>query len=277
MAIIAAARPGAGVARNIWYLGDAPRARLTAAQLVPALSGLAKRVTGLVGPSYLGRIQAAEWKRLTDLFAEAFKGLWPANLRGVHVDVEALRDLALGGVTIYAVPRKTIAAKLLNAETSAARRTILGRRLETIAHDCDAALDTVTAPDLRETVVFSRKAIAAIHGGHPEAAQALLSAALEGLTWICFGENGRTKDTSRKVTTPADLDEWNLREFMVFAPIWSGAYQTYRPIWGDALIPRTFARNATAHRVTRRQYNRPNTAQVLLLVTAFCVYINEDS
>lgn len=254
---------------------------------------IARRLGASIEPVVASMVEAnPAWGQLTQLYSELLKGWapkiftlprdWfssflPANLRGLGVEVAQLHMLALEGITVYQVPRSSIAARLLSAPDQADRRAILGRRLDDIARDCAAVLDTITDPDVRETVVFTRKAIAAILAGHPEAAQALLSAALEGLTWIRFGEHGRKKYTSQRETAVDDLDGWNLRELMVLGPVWSGAYQVYRAKDDGAMIPHTYARHASVHRVSRRQYNRRNTAQVLLLVTAFCAYINDTS
>lgn len=207
-----------------------------------------------------------------DFWERAF----PPNLRGLDdLSIDALQALAADAITVYYAPRPAIAARLLRAETTVQRRQILGRDLERIATDCNTALDDFTAPELAETVSFTRKAIAAIHDGHPETAQALLCSALDGALWTVYGRQGRIIYTSHnpKVTTIADLEEWDLRTFMVMAPIWH-SYEHFDPASTSGLIPRTFARNATAHRVSRRQYNRRNTAQVLLLVTAFCAYVD---
>ncbi|MGF0118777.1 hypothetical protein ACQFYA_20990 [Promicromonospora sp. Marseille-Q5078] len=197
---------------------------------------------------------------------------FPRNLWGLTIRREAMEALVKDGITVYAVPRTEIARALLEAPDTAARRAILGRRLPQIVDDCDDALDGFVAPELRETVLFIRRAIDAIRDGHTAPAQALLTTALEGLTWETYGRHGRNQYTSAKVTDEERLS-WGVRATLVMGPI-SRCYEHFDPGTDAALIPRPFGRHRSAHRVSRMQYSKRNTAQVLLLVTAFCAYID---
>lgn len=56
-------------------------------------------------------------------------------------------------------------------------------------------------------------------------------------------------------------------------------WQTYQQFWvdeGDA-VPTTFSRNATAHTVSRRQFNRRNTVQALVFATSLLYFLDEQA
>lgn len=52
------------------------------------------------------------------------------------------------------------------------------------------------------------------------------------------------------------------------------AYQQFDPANGDK-IPGTFSRHATAHTVSKRQYNRRNAVQALLFACSLIFRFNE--
>lgn len=89
-----------------------------------------------------------------------------------------------------------------------------------------------------------------------------------------FTRQEYVKFTSHKKTSAADVDEWGIRTHMALGPIWV-AHEQFEP-GGTALIPQTYARHATTHAVSGRQYNRRNAAQALLLLTSLVIYVNEE-
>jgi hypothetical protein len=107
------------------------------------------------------------WTQLARTF-ELLKWNWlPANLREIDdLGIEDLVSVADDGITLYAVPRASIAKRILAAPDRAARRRVLGGELPRILDDCDAVLDRCVKPETRDSVVFTRKAIAAARAGH---------------------------------------------------------------------------------------------------------------
>jgi len=223
----------------------------------------------------------AEYARTTTKWADLVKGiegpsvspLLPANLRGLDVDLEQVAVLVHDGITVYGVPGPRIAARLLAAPDRQHRRAILGRELVRVADDCDVALDGCVVPETREAVTFARKAIRAVRNGHVEAAQALASNALDSQMCRWFTGPDYVAFTSHRKTTVADVDAWDLRTHMALGPVWA-AHEQYEP-GGTALIPQTYARHASTHAVSGRQYNRRNAAQAVMLLTSLVVYSNE--
>jgi hypothetical protein len=207
---------------------------------------------------------------------ELFKWHWlPANLREIDdLSIEALVSVADDGITLYAVPRAAIARRILAATDKAARRRILGRELPRILDDCDAVLDRCIAPTARSAVVFARKAIAAARDGHIEAAQALVANTLDTAMKSGFEKDDRILFTSHKRPDARDaLDELAVRKFMVVVPIWH-AYSTFTPGQADP-VPWTFNRHVNSHAVNARQFNRPNMAQGIMLLTGLIALLND--
>lgn len=82
-----------------------------------------------------------------------------------------------------------------------------------------------------------------------------------------YTPNGSTK-------TKAAYDEFTVREFIAFGPVWE-TYQQYRVHKGDP-IPTTFSRNATAHNVCQAQYTRVNAIQGLMIACALLYRLDEE-
>lgn len=107
----------------------------------------------------------------------------------------------------------------------------------------------------------------ALDAGHTEAAQALAGSLTDAILTSDFGKDrykytpDYTPDRNGKRTKDA-YDEFNVRQFIAFAPMW----QTNQPFFvadGDK-VPMTFSRNATAHTVSPRQFNRRNAVQGIM-------------
>ena len=223
--------------------------------------------------------QQATW--LTSLgpaMAAMRAGFYPPNLRDIeNLKFEEVEQVVMvDGIPLYMVPRASIAAALVKAATTGARREILGRRWSSIAADCREAVVScgteASAPYRR----FALAAIDALKAGHTEAAQALVGSLVDSILNAYFGSDRYkyTPDRNGKRTNDA-YDEFSVRQFIAFAPIWQ-TYQQYFVTNGDR-VPMTFSRNATAHTVHPRQFNRRNTIQGLMLVASLIVRIDEES
>ncbi|MFT4187834.1 MAG: hypothetical protein QM621_04570 [Aeromicrobium sp.] len=141
--------------------------------------------------------------------------------------------------------------------------------------DCRSALNGCDSDSVAGYVSFGLAALDALDNGHTEAAQALAGSLIDSLLSNYFGKERKnyTPDRKGKRTTKA-YEEFTVRQFIAFAPMW----QTYQQFWvedGDK-IPTTFSRNATAHMVSPRQYNRRNAIQALLFATSLIYFLNEQ-
>lgn len=219
--------------------------------------------------------QASWLKTLGPTLERMTRGLYPPNLREIEdlafEDVE--RVVMDEGIALYGVPRTAIAKALINADSAAKRRDILGRRWSAVSADCRKAVEGLASDLVLPYVLFALAALDALDDEHTEAAQALTGSLIDSLLAAYFG-NARKKYTPNKSTqTTAAYQEFTIRQFIVFAPMW----QTYQQFWvnnGDR-IPNTFSRNATAHTVSPRQFNRRNAVQGLLFATSLLLFVDE--
>ena len=203
-------------------------------------------------------------------------GFYPPNLRGIdRLDIASVNNIVMAeGIPLYGVPRTSIAEALIHAESESARRTILGRWWKTISTDCRELLTGCTAPAVAQYVTVALAALDALDAGHPMAAQALTGSLIDVIVNGYFGKDRYAYTPSRGNPTNGAYEEFTIREFIAFAPIWQ-AYQQFFVSNGDK-IPMTFSRNATVHTVSSRQYSRRNAVQGLMLVTSLLYRWNEE-
>ena len=119
------------------------------------------------------------------------------------------------------------------------------------------------------------KCVRAIRDGHGEAAQALSANLLDSILRSWVDKTNLKKITQNHFTKTGvkiDLEDYEIRAAFVVAPVWH-AYAQYRTEAGDP-IPSKFARHASAHAVTRRQYTRINAVMGLMLVTSVLKFLD---
>lgn len=121
---------------------------------------------------------------------------------------------------------------------------------------------------------FAEAALDAFDAGHTEAAQALAGSLVDTIVAGYFGTD-RYKYTPNGRTTTTDVyDEFLVREYIAFAPMWQ-AYQQFRVTNGDK-VPTRFSRHATAHTVSARQYSRRNAVQALMFACSLLCRLGEE-
>lgn len=203
---------------------------------------------------------------------------YPPNLRGIkELKFEEVEQVVMvDGIPLYGVPRTSTAEALIRADGASKRRDIIGRRWQTISADCREAANGCTSEAVASYVPFAVAALDALDGGHAEAAQALAGSLGDAILRSYFGKD-RYKFTPHKLgkRTRAAYDEFSVRQFIAFAPIW----QTYQQFWledGDP-VPTTFSRNATAHTVSRKQFNRRNAVQGLMVACSLLYRLDEEA
>ncbi|PZP26280.1 MAG: hypothetical protein DI613_15700 [Kocuria rhizophila] len=222
------------------------------------------------------RVQQTSWFKDTipnlDKLQTAF---WPPNLRDIEDlgldDVEAV--VMLDGIGLYNVPRQSIAAALLRANSVQARRDILGRRWKAISSDCRKAIETCKSEALDTYVATAIAALDALDAAHTQAAQALVGSLTDALLIDYLGDKRYLYTPNKKTKNSDAYKEFGIRKFIALAPMWQ-AYQQFWARNGD-VVPSTFNRNATAHTVNGRQFNRRNAAQGLLFVCGLITFLEE--
>jgi hypothetical protein len=221
--------------------------------------------------------QATWLKSLGPTLARLSASFYPPNLRAIEgLRFEGVEKVVMAdGIALYGVPRTAIADALIRAESAARRREILGRRWTAISADCRTAVTACDAEEVGAYVPIAVAALDALDDGHTAAAQALVGSLLDSLVNTYFGRDRYRFTPNKKNTTTVAYEEFTIREFVAFAPIWQ-AWQQFYPDKNDP-IPGTFSRNATAHTVSSRQFNRRNAVQGLLLACSLIYFLDEQA
>ncbi|MBK3559764.1 hypothetical protein JHN55_25210 [Streptomyces sp. MBT56] len=216
------------------------------------------------------------WAGVFDGLGSLKEWIYPPNLHDATPSVAEFEQLLLEeGIPLMWVPGPKVVRALLDAPDAVERRRIIGRRWKGIVNDCEAVIEDVDHPDLQESRSFAFDCVAALRDGHNNAAQALAANLLDSLMRANFDEAARVKFTSnRKKRAKFDLDDYQLRAALTFAPVWF-AHAEYRQENGDP-IPRVFGRHPSVHGVSRTQYSRINAVYGLMLVTSVLKFIDID-
>ena len=204
------------------------------------------------------------------------RALLPPNIRDYAEQVRSyqVRDfLKHEGIPLFLVPRGRIAIRLLNARDRSSRRQILSDCYNQIIDDCAAVLEEIDHQTGGKEIDFALDALQAMKAGYHRPAQAMLTVTLDTLIYRFFPD----KDTRRSITNrtkdqdvPSVIDEMDIREAMVWLPIWNAHLQFWKHK-GDQ-IPYEYSRHASVHGVSTKQFSKRNCVLVLMLVTSLLGY-----
>ena len=203
--------------------------------------------------------------------------LLPPNLRDYSDEVspaEVLDFVEGEAIPMYLVPRGRTAIRLIHAETRSERRAILGDRYTTIIDDCADVLEACEHKIIRSEVEFAVEALEAMRAGYNRTAQGMLTVLLDSIVGSFYpGKEKRTITNRKKEHDPPELLlEMSIRESLVWLPIWN-AHEAFWPYKGDP-VPHYYSRHASVHAVSRKQFNKRNCVQALMLVTSLLGYAN---
>ncbi|ASD21726.1 hypothetical protein B7495_06135 [Cryobacterium sp. LW097] len=202
---------------------------------------------------------------------------YPPNLRGIAgLKIGAVNEVVMtDGIPLYGLPRASVAEALTRATDARERRDILARRWKTISADCREVVTDCVSDAVSQYAPVALAALDALDAGHAAPAQALAGSLIDAIVTDYFGSDRYKYTPNKKNPTTAAYDEFTIREFIAFAPMWQ-AYQQFFASNGDK-VPATFSRNATAHTVSRRQFSRRNAVQGLMLVCSLLYRIEEEA
>ncbi|MEJ5943849.1 hypothetical protein WDZ17_00885 [Pseudokineococcus basanitobsidens] len=222
--------------------------------------------------------QSAIIENLAPALATLRGGFYPPNLRAIDdLDFKDVQSVVMiDGIALYGLPRSTTAEVLIRAGSRSKRRNILGRRWKTIIGDCREVVRGCSSEVVAPYVPFALAAVDALDAGHTAAAQALAGSLVDTVVSNYFG-NARTKYTPHpqgKRTTDA-YDEFTVREYIAFAPMWQTYQQFYVKDGGK--VPGTFSRHATAHAVSVRQYSKRNAVQAIMFACSLLYRLDEEA
>lgn len=208
----------------------------------------------------------------------------PDNLAELGIDEEDLESIAEvlhDGIPLFWVPRARIAERLVAAQTTAERRTIIGRNLSAIVEDCLETLELISNEAYFYEVDRLREAAELLHS-HPAASQALATATLDSLMYriamevnevytLVTSASGRSKQGHEERTREQIQQKLGKRGSLVLAPV-RPIYQQFKPRGKET--PRVLNKNASFHRVHPFQYSKRNAAISLMLGTSVVLYMS---
>lgn len=223
-------------------------------------------------PDFRGILAALERRVIPDNLAE---------LGITEEDLESIAEVLHDGIPLFWVPRARIAARLIAAQTTAARRTIIGRELPAIVEDCLETLELISNEAYFYEADRLREA-AELLLSHPAAAQALATATLDSLMYriaretsevftLVTSDGGRSKDGHEEKTREQLQHQLGKRGSLVLAPV-RPIYQQFKPRGGET--PRALNKHASFHRVHPFQYSKRNAAISLMLGTSVLLYMS---
>lgn len=241
-------------------------------------SGIAQslEIVAKINTSFAAQ-QAALFKNLAPALEALNAAFYPPNLRAIDslkfedVDTVVMTD----GIPLYGLPRTATAKALIRAESGGKRRNILGRRWRTISADCREAVSGCSSKPVAPYVPFAVAALDALDAGYTEAAQALAGSLVDTIVAGYFGDERYRYTPNKKTTTTGAYDEFTVREYIAFAPMWQ-TYQQFFVTNGDK-VPTRFSRHATAHAVSARQYSRRNAVQALMFACSLLYRLDEEA
>lgn len=221
--------------------------------------------------------QSALFENLGPAMEAMRANFYPPNLREIAgLKIEAVNEVVMtDGIPLYGLPRASVAEALIRATDARERRDILGRKWKTISADCREAVTGCVSDAVSQYAPVALAALDALDAGHAAPAQALAGSLIDAIVTDYFGSDRYKYTPNKKNPTTAAYDEFTIREFIAFAPMWQ-AYQQFFASNGDK-VPATFSRNATAHTVSRRQFSRRNAVQGLMLVCSLLYRIEEEA
>lgn len=223
-------------------------------------------------PDFRGILEALERRVIPDNLAE---------LGITEEDLESIAEVLHDGIPLFWVPRARIAARLIAAQTTAARRTIIGRELPALVEDCLETLELIS----NETYFYEADRLreaAELLLSHPAAAQALATTTLDSLMYriaretsevftLVTSDGGRSKDGHEEKTREQLQHQLGKRGSLVLAPV-RPIYQQFKPRGGET--PRALNKHASFHRVHPFQYSKRNAAISLMLGTSVLLYMS---
>lgn len=255
---------------------ELPALRVDYESLFPNLEKLNQQILAQLSPTFkaIHDLQREQFAHAFVNLAKLADTIWPPNWRGAGQPAEDLLEGMLldEGLSLAWVPPSDILSRLFVADTPQQRRRIIGRSWRRISEAARTELDQVTAPRLKQHVLFARRAVDAVLAGNHQAGQALAANLLDTILRSEFSSSDRKSITNQK--DRFDIEEFPLRLALVLGGIW-GAHGQYWPDQGEQ-IPRRFSRHASAHGVSKRQYSRVNATISLMHLTALLRVIQQD-
>lgn len=208
---------------------------------------------------------------LTQTSEEFWGNQCPSNWEGIKVSslIGSASTLALNeGIAIINSMSPEVTIKFLEANNTADCRSVLGRNSTQIASYCYEVIKSCNIPNYKFEKELAIEAIEALMDQKYMVSQATFTIVLDSLLNKIFDKGERRKITNyqKGKELPDVIDKMSFLEFILWAPILK-AHETYWADRGDR-VPVYYNRHASVHNASRRQYNKRNCVQSLMLVTS---------
>ncbi|WP_235567511.1 hypothetical protein [Microbacterium sp. Root280D1] len=202
----------------------------------------------------------------------------PSNWRGVETEPDELEDevraILEEGIPLAWVPSARVIELLLAAPDASSRRRVISNNHKGIVTSCERLVSRLAQKRALLYGDMIRKAINALRDGHVEAAQSLATNVLD--TLVTQHSKAALQAPLGVVTNVASYKKFRKRSWRLtlavhpVTTIMSGRYTV-----DDR--PDGYRRNATAHAITRHQYNRINTVLAIMNATSLLTCFVRDT
>lgn len=202
----------------------------------------------------------------------------PSNWRGVDAEPDELeadvRAILEEGIPLAWVPEARVIERLLAAPDAASRRRVISNNHKGILTSCERLSSRLPH---KQALVYGdmiRKAINALRDGHVEAAQSLATNVLDSLlTQHSQDALEVSLGTVKNASSYERFRKQGWRLTLAIRPVTTVMNGSYTV--GDR--PTGYRRNATAHAITRHQYNRINAVLAIMNATAVLTCFVRDT
>lgn len=209
----------------------------------------------------------------------------PDNLRELGItgrNIDGLSGVLHDGIPLFWLPRARISRRLIAAETSAARRQIIGNERAALIEDCKGVLDLITNTDYLYEADRLRE-VGELIPSHHTAAQALATTTLDSLLYRISWQKQQVYDviTSNKKRHKSGHEETararlqgdlGRRGSLALAPVRT-LYEQFEPK-SPGRVPTQLNKHASFHRVHPFQYHKRNATIALMLGTSVLFYMS---
>ncbi len=208
-------------------------------------------------------------------FLEGIARRFPANWPDDRPDLEVVAQIVENdGIPLAYVPRAEVVVELVDAADRDARLEVLLERTPTILDDCDNTLDVALRSEVEGQRGLLQRAVAALRGGHSEAAQAL---AVNVCDTLITAHIAGKHPTARSRCGLGDLDEafridW-LRIELALAPV-VNLLTEWNALSGKPR-PAALSRHVTIHGAHRDHYTPANAIIAVMVATGLMLALAE--
>lgn len=205
-----------------------------------------------------------------------------AQLGLIDSDLDDVVEVLDDGIPLFWVPRARIARRLLLAESTSARKKVIGDEIPAILDDCRSILEQVTDQRFLYWADCLNEA-ADLVTSHPKAAQALATTTLDSQLYRIQTELPHaytvvTSGSNRSKSGHEDKARADLRQTL--GPRGALALAAVRPLYvrhqpsAPKAPPKALNKHASFHNVHPFQYSKRNATIAIMLGSSVLLYLS---